>query len=486
MAPPAPPFRRPAAAIFLGALAFHVIGAWGLPLVDRDEPRFAEASREMIERGDYVVPYFNGDFRFDKPPLTYWMQVACYRAFGESELSARLPSAVAASLTAVVVLAFGRRLFGPRPALWAALLFTVGAQTVLHAKGAVADMPMVLAFTVASWSGWELATDRGGGRGGARRWWAALAGSLALGFLAKGPIVWLALPPIVLLARREGRGRGLLAGLAACFLASIAVVALWGVPAIVRTDGRFLAVGLGKHVVGRSVVALEGHGAKSLVTYLLLLPFYFGTVLLTFLPGSVLLPFLVRRLWRRRLPTPANAYLLAILVTVFGVFTFVRTKLPHYVLPAFPALALLVSAHWLDEGRAERVLRRLVVFAAAVWLVVFLVGFPLAARRFPAYRLAREAGTRVTEEMEIGASGFLEPSLVWQLRARTRRTLVELAPGAVGEWLSRPGPRLAVVPTAAARDLVLPAEEGWWSFSVRGFNLPRGRSVDLTLVLRER
>ena len=62
-----------------------------MPLIDRDEPRFAEASREMIERGNYVVPYFNNQLRLDKPPLAYWAQVASYRIFGESDFSARFP-----------------------------------------------------------------------------------------------------------------------------------------------------------------------------------------------------------------------------------------------------------------------------------------------------------------------------------------------------------------------------------------------------------
>ena len=82
------PATRNFAAIFLGCLLFHLAGTWSLPLVDRDEPRFAEASREMIERGDYVVPYFNNRYRFDKPPLTYWCQVASYRVFGENAFAA--------------------------------------------------------------------------------------------------------------------------------------------------------------------------------------------------------------------------------------------------------------------------------------------------------------------------------------------------------------------------------------------------------------
>src|SRR5207249_544687 len=114
---------------FFGALFFHLAGTWALPLVDRDEPRFAEASREMIERGDYVIPFFNNHYRFDKPPLTYWCQVACFRVFGQNEFAARFPTAVAAAFTALVIFAWGLRLELPRAGLWAAIMFTLCVQT---------------------------------------------------------------------------------------------------------------------------------------------------------------------------------------------------------------------------------------------------------------------------------------------------------------------------------------------------------------------
>src|SRR6059058_3569844 len=91
------------ATLFFGCVLFHLAGTWSLPLVDRDEPRFAEASREMIQRSDYVVPYFNNHFRLDKPPLTYWTQVASYRLFGENDFAARFPSAIAATLAALSI-----------------------------------------------------------------------------------------------------------------------------------------------------------------------------------------------------------------------------------------------------------------------------------------------------------------------------------------------------------------------------------------------
>src|SRR5690242_10452112 len=97
------------ALLFIGCLLFHILGTWSLPLIDRDEPRFAEASREMIERGNYVVPYFDNQLRLDKPPLTYWAQVASYYMLGESDFAARFPSSIAAALTALLIFAWGRR-----------------------------------------------------------------------------------------------------------------------------------------------------------------------------------------------------------------------------------------------------------------------------------------------------------------------------------------------------------------------------------------
>ena len=106
--------------LFLACLLFHVAGTWSLPLIYRDEPRFAEASREMLERGDYIVPYFNNQFRFDKPPLTYWFQIASYRIFGENDFAARFPTAVASALVALVLFAWGKRVRDERAGWWSA------------------------------------------------------------------------------------------------------------------------------------------------------------------------------------------------------------------------------------------------------------------------------------------------------------------------------------------------------------------------------
>src|SRR3982750_4636048 len=150
------PAMRNYIVLFVGCVLFHLAGTWSLPLIDRDEPRFAEAAREMIERGDYIVPYFNNQLRLDKPPLAYWAQVASYRIFGENDFGARFPSAIAAALVALSIFAWGTKIGGERIGWWAAIIFTLSLQTFIHAKAAVADMWLVLFVTMAYWAGYEL------------------------------------------------------------------------------------------------------------------------------------------------------------------------------------------------------------------------------------------------------------------------------------------------------------------------------------------
>src|SRR5271168_3473010 len=96
--------------LFLAVLALSIPQAALLPLLDRDEPRFAEASREMLQSGNYVVPTFNGAPRYAKPPLIYWCQTISYRLLGENAFAARLPSLIATAATALLLATWGMKL----------------------------------------------------------------------------------------------------------------------------------------------------------------------------------------------------------------------------------------------------------------------------------------------------------------------------------------------------------------------------------------
>ncbi|HYR58920.1 MAG TPA: glycosyltransferase family 39 protein, partial [Chthoniobacteraceae bacterium] len=284
---------RQLALLFAAALVFHCLGNWSLPLIDRDEPRFAEASREMLARGDFVVPFFNGHERFDKPPLIYWLQCGAFRLLGENEFAARLPSAICAALVAVALAAWGARLFGATAGWRAAIIFSTCLQTIVHARAAVADMAMVLFVTLAAWAGWEW-RHAASISGDARRQWkfcAAFGVALAFAFLAKGPIgllplgmLWWSGFPGVAAPRRYA------AQWIAVAVIALGVVALWGIPALIRTHGEFAAIGLGKHVVERSIAPMEGHGGGGIWGYLASLPFFFITVWASFFPWAIWLP----------------------------------------------------------------------------------------------------------------------------------------------------------------------------------------------------
>jgi 4-amino-4-deoxy-L-arabinose transferase-like glycosyltransferase len=495
------------AILFFACVVVHILGTWSLPLIDRDEPRFAEASREMIERGNYVVPYFNNQLRLDKPPLTYWAQIASYHIFGENDFAARFPSAIAAALTAILTFAWGRRIGGEKLGWWAAIIFTLSVQTFVHAKAAVADMWLVLFVTLASWAGYELLQRPAPNQGAAvsRPPWAMWKSpflvfylALALGFLAKGPIAWTPLLTIavVIIYTREWQllGRFKFVG---GILLMLVVVALWGIPALIQTQGEFFRVGIGRHVVGRSFMTLEGHGASSLGMYVLLLPFYFVTVFISFFPWSIKLPWLIRKLWRNRQAgvdtpcysgRPLDAYLFSGIAIIFVIFTLVTTKLPHYTLPAFPLLALLLARHW-HQGAAAEMRRsssfaRIAVATACVWIAIALAVPPMVARFFPAYQLFQVSRASLQPKMQFAAVEFQEPSLVWYFRSRVQGFVTPLKKRRAAEFMSAPDPRFIVLPTPVAGELFANPPAGWRFFAVSGFNIAKGKRVDLTLVLK--
>ena len=477
--------------VFVGSLLFHLAGSWLLPLIDRDEPRFAEASREMLARGDYVIPYFNNRYRFDKPPLTYWAQTLSYRVFGENDFAARFPSALAAALTAVVIFAWGRRMKSERVAWWAALIFTLCLQTFIHARAAVADMWLVLFVTAAHWAGYELLRDRltsdgnarlAGDSEGGRVWCWIFYLALALGFLAKEPIAWtpllaLCLTRAFLTNLSLNRRFHFLPGL----LLMLALVAIWGVPALRRTGGEFFRIGIGKHVVERSIIAMEGHGGTSWWLYSATAPYYFVTIFLTFFPWSFKLPWLTKILWRKR--DPLDNYLLAGAAVIFLIFTLVKTKLPHYTLPAFPLLALLLAKNLERPTGNERFVRRAAIGASAIALLLLCVS-PFAARYAPSFQLAQQARHDLRRKMEFGGVNYREPSLVWYFRKQVDGWFSEVDENRVPEFMSKAGGRFIIMPTAMAEKIYPAIPVGWKSYRVKGFSPANFKWVDLTLVLK--
>jgi 4-amino-4-deoxy-L-arabinose transferase-like glycosyltransferase len=444
----------------------------------------------MRERSDYVIPYFNDKYRFDKPAFIYWTQIASYSVFGENDFAARLPSAVAAALTAVLLFAWGRRLGRERIGWWAAIIFTLCLQVFVHAKAAVADMWLVFFCTAASWAGFELLADslglaRSPADGRRLKYWRfAFYIALGFGFLAKGPLGWLPLLTVLStkffvhgnsLARRFWFFTGM--------LGAFAIVCTWGIPALIRTNGEFFKVGIGRHVVERSFNVMEGHGANSWNTYLAAMPFYFLTVFLSFFPWSIKLPGLAKHLWRKR--DAIDNYLISGILIVFVIMSLVKTKLPHYTLPAFPLLSLLLARHLFELRGSPKFAKRAAIGAAAVTLAVDFIAFPLLAPTFPSAQLYKMSRNDLLPDMDFANIDYAEPSVVWYFRGRAHGFFRGLNPDQLEQFMNFPGPRFAIVPTSVAQAFSAKIHPDWKTYRAHGFTIVKGRPTDLTMILKQ-
>ncbi len=473
---------HPVVLILLLGLGLNLSGTWLLPLIDRDEPRFAEASREMLERHDLVVPTFNGAPRYDKPPLIYWAQMLSFELLGETPFAARLPSAAFATGTALLIFFWTRRLARPPTALAAALMFITCVQMAIHARLAVADMPMLFFYVTACWSGWEFTRPAARSR---NLWWLIFFVSLGLGFLAKGPIAWLPLAGLWMGHWRHPREfAGSWISHALGLLLALGIVGLWGIPALLRTHGDFMRVGLGHHVVFRSFGVLEGHGASGMLGWLATAPFFLVTFFFSFFPWALRVPRALRLWWPMRNKDLAGWYLLAQAGLIFLVFTIVRTKLPHYTLPAFPLLAI-----WLAILAGQGLIPRLNIARWGAFMggfiVVTTIGLGLTLRPlFLAHRLFAAAKPQLQPDMHMATVIYTEPSLVWEFRQVITNQVQTITTEEAGNFLQMQRPAVLIVPT------ILYESNGTnWPADVqvvtaRGMNWSRGFRTELTVLIR--
>jgi 4-amino-4-deoxy-L-arabinose transferase-like glycosyltransferase len=448
---------------FFAAALLYSLGNWSLPLIDRDEPRFAEASREMRQSGDFLVPRLNGEYRFDKPPLIYWCQVLAYDILGENDFAARLPSVIFAALTAVTTWMYSSRIFGPRVGLWSGILFATSLQVFIHSRAAVADIPLVFFFLTATWADWERLRNP---NSGFWRWTFYL--SLGLGFLAKGPVALLPVffAPVQSFLNHSAyrfRFRSALQG----FLVVVAVIGLWGVPALIATHGEYLKIGIGRHVFLRSLQPMESHGVAGVWGYLLFLPYYLIVTFFSFFPWCLFLPGCVKRLWAHR--EPDENYLVGSILIVFFVFTLIQTKLPHYVLPAYPMLAML-TARYAEQSRWARPILGATLIA---YLLIALVGFRVIEPKFVSKKIAQTALPLISPETRTASLNYDEQSLIWYLRAKTRAFHRRLDSGQFTDFMNQPGPALCVVNEESVDQIHLNPE--WRTFAVSGLNFARWR-----------
>jgi 4-amino-4-deoxy-L-arabinose transferase-like glycosyltransferase len=357
---------RPYAVLLLLCAALYLPGLATLPVMDRDEARFAQATRQMLETGDYLRIRFQDEARNKKPAAIYWLQAASVALFSDAESDAiwpyRVPSFIGACGAVLLTFAFGARLVGPAAALLGAALLASSLALTIEAHLAKTDAMLLLTCVAAQGALGEVsrAARRGGGTA---RWalvfWAAQGAAI----LVKGPVApVLSLLTVAALALcdRDARWlRGLKPLWGAGLLALIVVP--WFAAVSVVTNGAFIGEAMGHDFLGKLLGAQESHGALP-GYYLLLLP-------VTFWPGSLLLGAAAAYAWRER-HDPGLRFLVAWAVPFWLVLELVPTKLPHYLLPAFPAVALVAGRAALDGTLALPAWARRA--AVAVWAVASL------------------------------------------------------------------------------------------------------------------
>jgi len=362
--------KRPRLTLFLLCLVLWTPGVLSLPPLDRDESRYAQASKQMLESGNLIDIRFGAEPRYKKPVGIYWLQAAATEVAGLGERghiwTYRLPSLIGAALAVWLAYWCALAFASSEAALLGAAL--LGATLLLSAEATIATTDAVLLACMLGMQGVLLrlyVAVRTGTEGPSRKLLLAGWAALAVGILIKGPVIIAvaALMAVVLSAwdrewRWLGRTRPRL-GLAL----TLAMILPWFVAIWVQSHGHFFEQSLGHDFATKLQGGQESHGAPP--GYFLLL------VNLTFWPATLfLLPGLVAGI--RKHAEPAFRFLLVWAGTCWIMFELVPTKLPHYVLPVYPVLAMLAAVWALGESQASR-WERVTIYAAAVQFALGVV-----------------------------------------------------------------------------------------------------------------
>jgi 4-amino-4-deoxy-L-arabinose transferase-like glycosyltransferase len=320
-------------AIVLLSLALNLAGNSRTGLWDRDEPRYAVCVREMRARGDWIFPTFNGEPRYHKPILIYWLMGLGTALCGDNPFGVRLVSAVAGTATVLGVWWLGRQMFGPRGGRLAALILATAPIAIAESKLATTDATLSLWLFGCQTCLWVL--GRRPSRAAAALFWILLS----LATLTKGPVgpaliaassvlAWWWGWPAVAWKRLHWR-----TGLIGYSM----LTAPWFVTISLASSGDFLRFAVGRQIVHRFAADMESHGG---------FPGYYAVVTaLVFYPWSALVPAALAGAWTRRKSDPNLGFLLAWTLGPLLLLECFRTKLIHYYLPAIPACTLLAT--WL-------------------------------------------------------------------------------------------------------------------------------------------
>jgi 4-amino-4-deoxy-L-arabinose transferase-like glycosyltransferase len=355
-------------------------GLGNTALWEPDEPRFAEATRAMFERGDFLTPWFNDRPRFEKPILLYWLQAPFVAILGPTETAFRIPAALAGLLTLLIVYRLARDLVSPNAGLLAALTLATTFRFILYARQSLTDVPVTFFVTLSVWL-FLRAHDAPEGR--SRRdallaWAATGLAALTKGPVAVlGPAIWIA---FAFIYHRQTWFRRL--HLISGVLVTAAIALPWHLYMVALHGRAFVDVALGYEVVAR-YLSEDFPGRDRGIFYFVGVWFGDAAPWSLFFVSAVI--WLFAR-WREIEPGTQRLSLLALVwfAFVLALFSVSEYKLPHYIMPAYPPTALLTGVFLdavLNGARARRVLWAAPAILSAVLLLVGAVLLGLLLRR---------------------------------------------------------------------------------------------------------
>jgi len=327
-----------ALALGMTALVVFLPGTASMSLWDRDEACNAQCAREMLQRKDPIVPTFNFSLRTDKPPLEYWAVMASYSLLGVNEFAARLPSVLFSVGTILLVFIFGSRLWGTEVGLLASLIMLSSIHFPIVARAATPDPAFIFFLTLSLLLFLTEKPTLGYGAAG-------------LAVLAKGPL-GIVIPlgtELLYLLFSEGKGKVKKAFPLKGVSLFLAIALPWYVVVDVKTHNEFFKGFILYHNVTRFLRPIGGHRGPA---------FYYVLVLLVaLLPWSPLLLQTLYHLFRRAKECKGNHLFIYLWILFsFALFSLAKTKLPNYIMPVYPALALAMALE--AKERVEKGLNR--------------------------------------------------------------------------------------------------------------------------------
>ncbi len=368
------------AAIIVAAAVTYVVGGWSVSLWDRDEPWYCQASKQMVESGNWVTMHFLDQPRYAKPVFIYWCHATSMTLFGVNQFSARLVSAVAMTLTLVVISIVLSRAIGLARAALTVLVFATSGMVIASAKMCLTDSVLLVFIT-----GMQLCLFRiywmARRRPGESTLMLAMVLWVCMGFaaLTKGPSAFvlmlasMGLLAVMDVAPRFTSGRAWLKAITwwreVRFIRGMAIVLVIGLPWLLTAyyrDPEFVRNMLlepGKHLGSNQ----DGHSMYP--------GYYLLSIWITFFPWSIFLPTTLVLAFRH-LRVPHVRFALAIIISNWLFQEIMVTKLPHYLMPSFLSLAFLTSTALIRCHRRQHddLHRSLFLLAVGIWGVGSVIG----------------------------------------------------------------------------------------------------------------